>query len=576
VAESVSWDDVVRVPGRYERLCWERQERDLALAYPGGVPTSPDPRAWRIATRHPKGFWFDPEAAERPILWIESLCHHHKGEWAGQPLVLADWQRQIRRIVFGWRRGDGTRRFRIAYIEVPRKNGKTEDAAAGALYLAFGDGEPGAEVYSSATKRDQAKIAHDAAVEMWKRSPDLQAIVVKRRNNLHDPDTASKYEPLGADSDTLDGLNPHGNVVDELHAHKTRAVWDVLDTAMGSRRQPLTWAITTAGIYHPESIGWQQHQHATQILDGVIEDDEFFAFIAAADAEDDWRDPATWAKANPNIGITPKWSYLESQCRKAEQQPSFLNTFLRLHLNRWTQQRDRWIAIEAWNACEPRDLSRAEMDEREQALAGAPCYGGLDLSTKLDLTALVLLFPREEDVLDLLCRFWVPEERIGDRVRRDRVPYDAWVRDGWLSATPGNVTDYDAVREEIRALAGRFDLRELGFDPWNATQLAVQLEGDGLTMVEIRQGYRTLSEPSKEFEARVTAGKVRHGGHPVLRWMVANVAHREDPAGNIKPDKSASAERIDGVVAAIMGLGRLIVQAQPGSVYDERGVLSFG
>jgi phage terminase large subunit-like protein len=308
----------------------------------------------------------------------------------------------------------------------------------------------------------------------------------------------------------------------------------------------------------------------------VIEDDAFFGFVAAADPEDDWTQPATWTKANPNLGVSVKLDYLARQAKKAESQPSFLNTFLRLHLGQWTQQRERWIAIEDWNACEARDLTPAEMREREEALAGAVCYGGLDLSTKLDITAALLVFPRDDEVLELVCRFWVPEERIRERVRRDRVPYDAWVRDGWLLATPGNVIDYDVIRAEVGRLAARFDVRELGYDPWNATQLALQLQGDGITVVEIRQGYKTLSEPSKEWEARTVARRIRHGGHPVLRWMVSNVAAREDPAGNIKPDKAASGERIDGVVAGIMGLSRIIVQHDPGSVYDERGVLSFG
>lgn len=564
-----------RIPGKYERLCWERQARDLAIAYPDGLPANDDPATWQSASRHPAGFWFNLAAAQRPVAWIEALCHHHKGEWAGQRVVLSDWQRQTRRIVFGWMRADETRRFRVAYFELPRKNGKTTDAAAGALYLAFGDGEPGADCYVSATKKDQAKICHGDATAMVRRSPELREIVRGLRNNLHDPETGSKFEPLGADSSTLDGLNPHGNIIDELHAHRDRTLWDVLDTAMGARRQPLTWAITTAGLYDPETIGWIQHQHAIQVLEGTIEDDAFFAFIAAADPEDDWTAPATWWKANPNLGVSLKWEYLEAQCRKAQQQPSFLNTFLRLHLNRWTQQQDRWIPIEAWNASEAQDLTVAEARTREAGLLGRPCYGGLDLSTKLDISACLLAFPGESDTVDLVCRFWVPEERIQERVKRDRVPYDAWVRDGWLITTPGNVIDYDSIRAEIRRLAATYDLRELGFDPWNATQLAVQLQGDGVTMVEVRQGYQTLSEPSKAFEARVVARTLRHMGHPVLRWMVSNVAVREDPAGNIKPDKSASTERIDGVAAAIMALSRLIV-TQAGSVYDERPPLVFG
>jgi phage terminase large subunit-like protein len=251
---------------------------------------------------------------------------------------------------FGWRRADGSRRYRILYIEIPRKNAKSTTAAADGLYLLVGDQEPGAEVYSSATKKDQARIVHDAATQMVKASPQLGKWVKAYRNNLSCGRLNAKFEPLGADSNTLDGLNPHGNIVDELHAHRDRGVWDVLDTAMGARRQPMTIAITTAGIYEPESIGWQMHEHATNVLEGVLEDDGFFAFIAAADEGDDWTDPETWRKANPNIDVSIREEYLSQQCEKAKAQPAFLNTFLRLHLNRWTQQRDRWISMEHWNA----------------------------------------------------------------------------------------------------------------------------------------------------------------------------------------------------------------------------------
>jgi len=556
--------------GRFERLCWERHERDLALAYAdGAVPK--DPRK----THHPKGFWFDPDAAERPIVVTEKLCRHHKGEWAGKPFLLEEWQRRILRIVFGWKRADGTRRFRIVYIEVPRKNGKSELAGAVGLYLLVADDEPGAEVYSSATKKDQAKIVHDAAVAMVKASPELRRFVRSFRNNLHCPRLGSKFEPLGADSSTLDGLNPHGNIVDELHAHKDRGLWDVLDTAMGARRQPLTWAITTAGTYEPESIGWQMHDHATKVLDGAIEDEAFFGFIAAADPEDDWAHPDTWAKANPNIGVAIKPEYLAAQAEKAKQQPSFLNTFLRLHLDRWTQQAERWIDLEQWNACDI-ECTRKEMEQRETALEGATCYGGLDLSTKLDVTALVLVFP---DTWDLLCRFFVPEDNVAERVRRDRVPYDAWIRDGWLLATPGNVIDYAFIREEAKRLAARFDVREWAYDPWNATETATELQGDeGFAMVEVRQGYRSLSEPSKKFEELVVSKAWRHGGHPVMRWMVANVAVREDPNGNIAPEKPKrhTGLRIDGVSATITALTRAIVGASGSSVYEERGFVELG
>ena len=548
-----------RVLGKLERLCRERHARDLALAYPKGLPK--DMRR----TQHPRGLWFDPEEANRHCQFIERFCRHSKGEWAGTLIQLEDWQRDNLRAMFGWQRPDGTRRFRIAYWEVPRKNAKSTTAAGVGLDLLGPDGEPGAEVYSSATKQDQAKIVHDAAVAMVKASPDLREVFALRRNNIFCAELGSKFAPLGADSNTLDGLNPHGNIVDELHAHKDRGVWDVLDTAMGARRQPLTFAITTAGIYEPESIGWQIHDHAVKVLEGVIEDDAFFAYIAAADPGDDWTAPETWAKANPNLGVSVKESYLAAQCEKAKQQPSFQNTFLRLHLNIWTQQRDRWIPIEKWNACDDTPIDLA-------AFAGRRCFAGLDLASKLDLTALGLIFPplAPEDLWTAVCRFWCPEETIQERSRRDRVPYDAWVRDGWITATPGNVTDYDFIEAEVATLHQTLGIEQLAYDPWNATQVATHLQGIlGTTpkgearVVEVRQGYRSLSEPSKEFEKLVVSRRLAHGGNPVLRWMVANVAKREDPNQNIAPDKAASSDKIDGVVALIMALSRAIVEPAP-------------
>jgi phage terminase large subunit-like protein len=523
-----------RALGKYERLCWEREERD-----------HDDPRHYH----------YDPLAAEHPITFIETLCRHHKGEWAGRPLLLEEWQKRIIRSVFGWKRPDGTRRYRIAYIEVPRKNGKSELAAALGLYLLVADHEAGAEVYSSATKKDQAKIVHDTATAMVRASPELKRFVKVFRNNLHVPRLGSKFEPLGADSNTMDGLNPHGNIVDELHAHKDRGVWDVLDTAMGARRQPLTLAITTAGVYESESIGWQQHDHAVKVLERVVEDDAFYAFIAAADEGDAWDCEETWQKANPNYGVSVKPEYLAQQAQKAAAQPSFLNTFLRLHLDRWTQQLNRWITIEDWNQCE-REMGREATEQREADLLGRECFGALDLSTKLDISALVLWFPESST---LVPRFWIPEANIEKRVKRDRVPYDAWVRDGWMTATPGNVIDYEWIKAEVVALSHKYQIRELAFDPWNATQIATQLGDAGLVLVEMRQGFQSLSEPSKEFEKLIVAHSLNHGGNPVLRWMASNVAVKRDPADNIKPDKAASSDRIDGIVASIMALGRAIV-----------------
>ena len=538
----------MRPIGKLERLGIERQARDLER-WP----------ARSQADCEPDGYWWDEHAANRVVEFIERFCRHHKGEWAGQPFRLEPWQREIVRTIFGWRRPDGTRRFRTAYVEVPRKNGKTELAAAVGLYLLVADGEAGAEVYSAATKRDQARIVHNAAKQMLRRSPDLRRFVEQYRDNLVVPATASKFEALSSESHTLDGLNPHGIILDELHAHRDRHLRDVLITGTGARRQPLEWIITTAGVYNPASIGWEMHDYAVNVLQGVFEDETFFAYIAAADEEDDWQDPATWAKANPNLGVSVKLEYLEELADRAAKSPSFLNTFFRYHLNIWTQQLERWIPIEAWDRC------GGPVDEG--ALIGRRCFGGLDLSSTIDITALALAFPAEDGSYDLVMRFWVPEDRLHERSERDRVPYDAWARDGWLQVTPGNVVDYGFIREEIHRLADRYEIVELAYDPWNASKLAVELFGDGVPMVEFRQGYASMSPAAKEFERLVTAGLLRHGGHPVLRWMANNVTIRQDPAGNIKPDKERSREKIDGIVAAIMAIGRASVHNAAPSPY---------
>jgi len=513
-----------------------------------------------------RGYTFREDEADRVVTLFERYLRHHKGEWAGQPFDLEDWQKdEVLRPLFGWFRPDGTRRFRVAYIEIPRKNGKTELAAGIGVYLTGPDGEPGAEVYTIATKEKQARICFDAAKAMIRRSAELAEVFDVLRSNVSCVDLESKLEPLGRDSATQDGLNAHGILADEMHAHKDRHLFDVLQTSTGARRQPLTLIITTAGVYDPASIGWELHDYAVKVLEGAVQDDTFFAYITAADEDDDWRQPATWRKANPNLGVSVKEEYLATECARAQQSPAYENTFRRYHLNQWTQQVTRWIAMEAWNACP----NGARPD-----LAGRSCFAGLDLSTKIDVTALALVFPPTEDggAWDLLFRFWVPEEMVAERTRLHRLPdYRAWVQGGHLITTPGNVIDYQAIRAEVARLARQYSIVEIAFDPWNASQISVDLQSDGYTMAEMRQGYRSLSEPSKMFEAMVLSRRLRHMGHPVMRWMVSNVTVRTDPNGNIAPDKSTAAGKIDGVVATIMGLGRAIV-AEPAI---EAGVLAL-
>ena len=431
------------------------------------------------------------------------------------------------------------------------------------------------------TKRDQARIVFNAGKQMVRQNAALSRNVKVHRTQMTCGRLGSVFLPLSSEARTLDGLDPHGNIVDEIHAHRTREVWDVLDTAMAARRQPLTWVITTAGIYDPEQIGWQQHEYALQVLEGVISDDSLFVWISAANVAenrvegDDRPQPpgVEWEhgdtaleQANPNWGVSTNPGYLRKQRDKARVQASFTNTFKRLHLNQWTQAKKLWINLEQWRQCGG-PLPAAEV------LAALECWGGIDLSSKIDLTAFVLAFyDEDQDVWYLRVWFFMPGDDIGERSRKDRVPYDRWAEQGWITLTDGNVIDYEYIIATVLDAEEEYGLLELGFDPWNAEQTAIKLEQEGITMVRMRQGYATLSEPTKEFEKLVVGGSLRHGDNPVLTWMANNTMVVSDAAGNIKIDKSKSIKRIDGVAAAIMAIGRGIISEGGSSVYDNRGL----
>lgn len=538
-----------RAIGKYERQCYERHERDLALAaQPGG---------------HPKGFRFIPELGARVVTFIENFCKHHKGEWAGAPLILEEWQRLIITIIFGWvrpdadRPGQWVRRFRTAYIEVARKNGKSLLVSGLGLYLLVADQEPGAEVYSFATKEDQARLLWKEAGKTVAKSERLAKHVKVLANAITFDAAGAVFTPLGSDSETQDGLNPSAGLADELHAHKTGGMWDVIQSGMGARREPLMIAITTAGVYRPESIGWEKHDYAQKVLDGVIPDDAFFAFIAAPDVGDDPFSEIAQQKANPNYGVSVKPGWLRERAEEAKVLPRALNEYLRKHLNIWSQQEKRWISIDKWNACDPAPEPRAE---RERALRGLSCVGGLDLSAKLDLTAAVFEFETERGY-ELLTRFWLPEDRAKEEQQFGRSHYMEWAEAGWLKLTPGNVIDYAFIREEILELSKLYNITQLAHDPWGASKLVTELTEEGVQCVECGQGFKSLSEASKEFEASIVAGRLKHGGDPVLRWCANNVVVATDPAGNIKPNKAKAAGKIDGIVAAIMARSRSIVAA---------------
>jgi len=535
--------------GRLVQLSRERNKRDLKE---GGK----------------RGIYFDEKAANRAVNFFQFL-RHSKGEWAGQPFRLAPWQEdEIIRPLFGWRRRDGTRRFRTAYISVARKNGKSTLAAGIGLYLLTTDREPGAEVYSAATKRDQARIVHGEAVRMVKASPPLKKYIQLYRDNIFMPGTGSKYEPLGADADTCDGLNIHGAIVDEIHAHKTRAMWDILETGTGARRQPLQIAITTAGS-NRNTICWELYDQAVKMLEAGRENDSLFAYIAEIEKDDDWKDPVCWVKANPNLGVCVKLDGLLEQAEKAKDSPAFQNTFRRLRLNQWTEQSERYIDMGAWLAC------AGHVDPEE--LRGARCYGGLDLGSTRDLTALVLDFPVGDDGRKhkILAWFWLPKEGMAKRVKRDRVPYDVWVERGLIKLTEGNVTDYNVVRADIKAIRDRYRILELAYDPWHAREVATDLQDDGLVMVEFRQGFKSMNEPTVAVLGLIVDHRIEHGSNPVLNWMAGNVAVKQDPTGSVKPDKSKSIERIDGIVALIMAHGRAALHKGAQSAYEAHGIRVF-
>lgn len=511
-----------------------------------------------------EGCYFDLDAAQRVRQFFERFLRHSKGQFAGQSFTLLDWQwHDVVGPLFGWKRKDGTRRFRRGYIEIPKKNGKSTLFSGLSLYLLVADKEPGAEVYSAAVDRDQASIVYLEAANMVEASPHLQSRleVVRSTRRIVDISSRSFYKALSADVPAKEGLNAHAVLVDELHAQKTREMWDTLRYAGAARRQPLMLAITTAG-YDRHSICWEQHDYARQVLAGRIEDTSFFGYIAGADDDDDWTDPAVWSKANPSFGITIDAQQFAEDCREAQESPAKENTFRRYRLNQWTEQDVRWINMAKW------DASDADLGD----LAGRPCWAGLDLSSTRDITALVLIF-REEEEYAALPFFWVPEEGARQRERRDHVPYTEWIRRGFIESTPGEVIDYDRIRKKVNELGQIYNIQEIAIDRWNATQLATQLTDDHFNVVAFGQGYASMNWPTKKLEEVVLAGRLSHSGHPVLRWMAGNVSIETDAADNWKPSKKKSVERIDGIVALIMALDRASRQERFTSIYDKRGVL---
>lgn len=475
---------------------------------------------------------------------------HAKGELGGKPFVLERWQQEYVRQLFEVR--DGVRRRRTSLLAIARKNGKSSLCAGIALKLLL-ENEPGAEVYSCAADRDQARLVFEMAKVCVEQSPGLRSRLKVYRNSIVREETHSFYKALSAEAFTKHGLNAHGVIFDELHAQPDRELVDVMQTSMGcvvsrswstSRRRAMT-ARVSAGRFGSTPKRWRAERSRT--TRSCQRSTPRRRRTTGAEA--------TWHKANPNLGVSVKLDYIRSECARAVEMPSYENTFRQLHLNQWTEQDTRWLRMDHWaqgNVGCPVPLS------------GRDCWGGLDLATTYDTTALMLLFPLDDGTFWVEPHFWIPEENMRDRVRRDKVAYDVWSRQGHLHLTPGNVTDFDQVRSDITGLAKKYAIREIGIDRWNATQLANQLQGDGVNVVGYGQGYNSMSGPAKVLESLVVGAKLLHGGHPVLAWQAGNVAVQHDHNGNIKPSKAKSNERIDGIVALVMAIGVHASQAVKG------------
>ncbi len=514
-------------------------------------------------------YYYDDQAAQKVITFFESLLHHTIGKWAGKPFILEGWQIKFIKNVFGMKRSsDNTRKYRVAYLEIPKKNGKSAFISGLGLYLAMADREPAAQVFNVAGDKEQAKIVFNVSRDMVDTAPELDGRCEVFKESIYVAGTRSLLQVLNSESKTKHGINAHAILFDELHVQKNRSLHDTLIGATAAREQPLTIFITTAG-YDRQSICYEYHDYAEKVIEGSIIDPEFYGVIYAAPEDADWTDPEVWKACNPGYGVTVNPDYLYSECEKAKRIPARQNSFRRLHLNQWTEQENRWLDVTEWNALEiPLDI---------EMMTGLPCFSALDLSSTRDLTALALLWPpeAESDTWKLIPRFYMPEDNLAERDEKSQGNYLSWAQEGWIQTTPGNVVDQKYIRKDIQQLGEKFPFIEMAFDRWNAAYLMTELMEDGLDVVPFGQGFASMSGPSKELETLILTNKLSHDGNPVMKWMVSNVATRTDPAGNIKPDKERSSEKIDGVVSTVMALGRAISKdnaSRGPSVYEERGV----
>lgn len=512
-------------------------------------------------------YYYDSKIANRMVKFFPKMLVHVEGELSGQPFILQPWQQKIVRRLFGWlHKKDGTRKYRTLFVFVPRKMGKSTFVAGLAVLLLHADGEKGGQIISAAADKDQARIIFGLSQTMNDHNPKLKARTESYKSYLKVPSNGTVYKVVSSDVNTKHGYNLSAGLIDELHAQKTRDLYDVIKTSMGARRQPLLIMMSTAG-HDMTSICYEVYKYAKAVDAGEIDDPSFYPVIYEASPDDDWRTEAAWKKANPNYGISVMKEYYEQQVRDAIYNPAYENTFKRLHLNMWTNQDIRAINMEAWARC-------GNLEYDLDSLKGKVCYAGLDLSASEDLSSLSLVF-KEDGLWKSIIKCWCPKKTLIEKARRGNVPWDVWVRQGHLISVPGGRIDYDLIRLEIQRLATIYQIKEIAVDPWNAHHLTKQLMDDGFKVIEVRQGLYTLNAPTKEFIASISNETFAHGNHPVFTWNASNFATEEDAAGNLKPAKNKAGDKIDICVATITALSRAILSTEKKSIYEDRGFMSF-
>lgn len=511
---------------------------------------------------------FDTDTATRALSFFANKLKFIEGSKANKPFALERWQKAIIACLFGYKRPDGMRRYREAFIFVPRKNGKSPLCAGIVCYTAFEDGEMGAQIYSAAAEREQAALVFRHAKGMILKDEGLsqRCKIYASYKSMEFPETDGLYKALSAEADTKDGLNSHLVIIDELHAQPNRELVDVLMTSTGSRTQPLIIHITTAG-YDRNSICYEKYDYACKVRDGIIDDPSFLPVIYEAAESDAWDDEATWYKANPNLGVSVSLDYLQRECRRAKDTAAYENTFRRLHLNQWTTSDSKFISIDKWNKCGLANFDISSLD-------GRPCWAGLDMSTTTDLTAFTMLFPFDDGRLFVLPQAWCPKDNARKRELKDRVPYETWARQGYIEMTEGNEIDYRLVRHRIIDLGKKYKIQGIAVDRYNAAQITQELkEQDGFNVVAHGQGFLSMSTPTKELNRLINSEKLVHNCNPLLTWCASNLSVETDAAENYKPTKKKSTERIDPMVALIMAISLYgTKQIEQPSVYEERGV----